>query len=108
MGAFMRAKDWSKTPLGPVSMWSPALRMIVRFLLPNGFGALPLTSPVTPPSSAVVIPIRATKARRLPGLLVVDVGAYLKFKELYRSLLELVAAQSATASDLIERRRGAA
>jgi PAS domain S-box-containing protein len=39
-GALMRAKDWSQTPLGPVTSWSPALRMIVNFLLANRFPQL--------------------------------------------------------------------
>jgi PAS domain S-box-containing protein len=40
MGALMRALDWSKTPLGPVEAWTPALRMMVRFLLANRFPLL--------------------------------------------------------------------
>jgi PAS domain S-box-containing protein len=39
-GALMRAKDWSQTPLGPTKCWSPALRMIVNFLLANRFPQL--------------------------------------------------------------------
>src|SRR5262249_55570133 len=37
MGERIRAFDWSKTPLGSVESWSPALRMMVRFLLANRF-----------------------------------------------------------------------
>jgi PAS domain S-box-containing protein len=37
MGARMRAMDWSATPIGPVESWSPALRMMVPFLLANRF-----------------------------------------------------------------------
>ncbi len=40
MGERMRAFDWSKTPLGPAETWSPALRMMVRFLLANRFPLL--------------------------------------------------------------------
>jgi signal transduction histidine kinase len=40
MAARMRSTDWSKTPLGPVESWSPALRMIVNFLLANRFPQL--------------------------------------------------------------------
>src|SRR5690242_235392 len=40
MAALMRAFDWSATPLGPVESWSPALRMIVPFLLANRFPML--------------------------------------------------------------------
>ncbi|MFZ0641445.1 MAG: response regulator [Candidatus Acidiferrales bacterium] len=40
MGAIMRSTDWSKTPLGPVESWSPALRMMVPFLLANRFPQL--------------------------------------------------------------------
>lgn len=34
------AFDWSKTGIGPVEAWSPALRMMVRFLLANRFPLL--------------------------------------------------------------------
>jgi PAS domain S-box-containing protein len=40
MGALMRAKNWSQTPLGATASWSPALRMIVNFLLANRFPQL--------------------------------------------------------------------
>jgi signal transduction histidine kinase len=36
----IRAFDWSTTPLGPAESWSPALRMMVRFLLANRFPLL--------------------------------------------------------------------
>jgi signal transduction histidine kinase/DNA-binding response OmpR family regulator len=37
MGERIRAFDWSKTAIGPLEAWSPALRMMVRFLLANRF-----------------------------------------------------------------------
>src|SRR6202140_6026796 len=40
MGGLMRSMDWSKTPVGPVESWSPALRMGVRLLLANPFPLL--------------------------------------------------------------------
>ena len=40
MGALMRAKDWSETPIGPVEGWSLSLRMMVSFLLANRFPLL--------------------------------------------------------------------
>lgn len=40
MAALMRDFDWSATPLGPTESWSTALRMIVRFMLPNPFPQL--------------------------------------------------------------------
>lgn len=40
MSALMRAMDWSSTPLGPTETWSAALRMMVRFMLPNPFPQL--------------------------------------------------------------------
>src|SRR5690348_1951823 len=40
MARLMRALDWSRTPLGSVETWSPSLRMMVRFLLPNRFPLL--------------------------------------------------------------------
>ncbi|EAU65086.1 multi-sensor Hybrid Histidine Kinase [Stigmatella aurantiaca DW4/3-1] len=37
MGALMRSIDWSKTELGPVEAWSPALRTMVGLVLSNRF-----------------------------------------------------------------------
>jgi hypothetical protein len=37
MGERIRRFDWSKTPIGPLEGWPPALRMMVRFLLANRF-----------------------------------------------------------------------
>jgi PAS domain S-box-containing protein len=37
MGELMRSLDWSKTPVGAIETWSPALRMMVRILLVNRF-----------------------------------------------------------------------
>jgi PAS domain S-box-containing protein len=37
MGERIRALDWSKTAIGPVSSWSPALRSTVALLLQNRF-----------------------------------------------------------------------
>jgi hypothetical protein len=40
MAALMRTIDWSKTAIGRVETWSPALRMMVRLLLANRFPLL--------------------------------------------------------------------
>jgi hypothetical protein len=40
LGALIRAHDWAKTPLGPADRWSPALRMMVGFMLANRFPLL--------------------------------------------------------------------
>jgi PAS domain S-box-containing protein len=40
MGALMQGADWATTRLGPIETWSPALRMMVRFLLANRFPLL--------------------------------------------------------------------
>src|SRR6185295_2392516 len=40
MGALMRSIDWSRTPVGPVSGWSQALRTTVGLLLRNRFPIL--------------------------------------------------------------------
>lgn len=37
MGAMMRQRDWSQTPLGPVSGWSQPLRSMVGLVLRNRF-----------------------------------------------------------------------
>jgi signal transduction histidine kinase len=36
----IRSHDWSRTPLGAIESWSPALRMMVRFLVANRFPLL--------------------------------------------------------------------
>jgi hypothetical protein len=40
MAARIRSFDWAATPLGSMDSWSPALRMMVRFLLANRFPLL--------------------------------------------------------------------
>ena len=50
-----------------------------------------------PPQVAVVVPIRSNIAHQLAGLLVGGISARLRFDELYRSFLELVTTQIATA-----------
>jgi signal transduction histidine kinase/CheY-like chemotaxis protein len=40
MGERIRTFAWSKTPIGPINAWSPALQMMVRFLLANRFPLL--------------------------------------------------------------------
>ncbi len=40
MGERIRAFDWSRTPLGPIDGWSPALRTMVGILLANRFPLL--------------------------------------------------------------------
>jgi PAS domain S-box-containing protein len=40
MGELMRSIEWSKTPIGAVEFWSPALRMTVGLLLANRFPLL--------------------------------------------------------------------
>ncbi|HWA29358.1 MAG TPA: ATP-binding protein [Lacunisphaera sp.] len=40
MGERIQSFDWSRTPLGPIDSWSPALKMMVRFLLVNRFPML--------------------------------------------------------------------
>lgn len=38
MGALIRAKDWSKTPLGPPESWPPSLRTAVSIMLETHIG----------------------------------------------------------------------
>jgi signal transduction histidine kinase/DNA-binding response OmpR family regulator len=49
-----------------------------------------------PPHSAVVVPLRATKAHEVAALLVAGVSPRLRLDHLYRSFFDLVAAQIAT------------
>jgi hypothetical protein len=40
MGALMRQKDWSQTPLGPVAAWPQSLRTSVSIMLSSGFAVV--------------------------------------------------------------------
>jgi len=40
MGTLIRSTDWASTPLKSPEQWSPALRMVVKFLLANRFPQL--------------------------------------------------------------------
>jgi PAS domain S-box-containing protein len=40
MGRLMQSIDWTATPIGPVETWSPALRMMIGFMLANRFPLL--------------------------------------------------------------------
>ena len=37
MAALIRARDWSKTALGPAEKWSPNLTLVVNIMLASGF-----------------------------------------------------------------------
>ena len=37
MSALIRAKDWSKTVLGPADSWPPSLTLVVNLMLASGF-----------------------------------------------------------------------
>jgi len=40
LGELIRSFDWDQTAIGAPEAWSPALRMMVRFLLANRFPLL--------------------------------------------------------------------
>src|SRR5581483_450014 len=40
MGRLIHDYDWAKSPIGPIESWSPALRMMVGFMLANRFPLL--------------------------------------------------------------------
>jgi PAS domain S-box-containing protein len=61
------------------------------------FGAVPPGPWSDPPHAAVVVPVRSNKVHELAALLVAGVSPRLRLDELYRSFLDLVAAQVATA-----------
>ncbi len=60
------------------------------------FAQLPRGPWPDPPRAAVLVPVRANKAEELAALLVAGVSPRLRLDELYRSFLDLVAAQIAT------------
>ena len=39
LGALMRAKDWSRTPVGAVESWPQSLRTVVQIMLLKPLGA---------------------------------------------------------------------
>jgi PAS domain S-box-containing protein len=61
------------------------------------FGVVPADPWADPLHSAVVVPVRSSKADELAGLLVAGVSSRLTFDELYRGFYELLASQIATA-----------
>ena len=40
LSRLIQDKDWSQTPIGPMSRWSPTLKMTVNFLAANRFPIL--------------------------------------------------------------------
>jgi signal transduction histidine kinase/DNA-binding response OmpR family regulator len=64
--------------------------------LADRFRRIPLGPWSDPPDSAAIVPVRSTKADELAGLLVAGVSPRLRLDHLYRSFLELMAAQVAT------------
>ena len=68
MAARLRAIDWAKTPLGPVSGWSPTLQTMVRFLLANRFPLLLWWGPeYVQLYNDAYIPVPGTKHPRSAG-----------------------------------------
>ena len=61
------------------------------------FGVVPAGPWADPLHSAVVVPVRSTKAGELAGLLVAGVSARISFDERYRDFYGLMASQIATA-----------
>jgi signal transduction histidine kinase/CheY-like chemotaxis protein len=65
--------------------------------LASRFDAVPPGPWSEPPHTALIVPVRSSKAKELFGLLVGGVSARLRFDEQYRSFYELAAGQIATA-----------
>ncbi len=61
------------------------------------FGVVPCGPWADPPHTAVLLPLRGAQAQKLAGILVAGVSSRLNLDERYRSFLELVGAQIATA-----------
>jgi hypothetical protein len=87
---------------GPRSRW-PLHQMVAGAAtlvvddLPARFGSVPRGPWADPPHSAVLLPLRGAQAQQLAGVLVAGVSPRLNLDERYRSFLELMAAQIATA-----------
>lgn len=45
LGAMIRAKDWSRTPLGPIEQWPQSLRTAVSMVLYSDFPMIVLCGP---------------------------------------------------------------
>ena len=65
--------------------------------LGSRFPWVPLGPWKDPPHTAVVLPIFSSKAHRCAGLLIIGISSRLRFDESYRSFLELMTTQIATA-----------
>ncbi|MGH7055315.1 MAG: ATP-binding protein, partial [Stellaceae bacterium] len=81
----------------PLAQAARAQQIVVIEDLESRFRHLPQGPWSDPPRSAVVAPIRATKAGELAGLLVAAVSPRLRFDDSYRGFFELMASQIATA-----------
>ncbi|HSD75540.1 MAG TPA: ATP-binding protein [Steroidobacteraceae bacterium] len=85
------------TPAWPLQRVIAAEELhVVEGLDPDAFGVR-LGPWSDPPHTAVIVPIRSSKAHELAGIMVAGVSARLKLDELYRSFFELVATQIAAA-----------
>ena len=90
-------KDAQRGTGWPLDEAMRAEEMITVEDLGARFRAVPPGPWSDPPHTAVVVPIRSTKAHQLAGLLVIGVSSRLRFDDLYRSFFALVATQIATA-----------
>jgi signal transduction histidine kinase/DNA-binding response OmpR family regulator len=71
-------------------------QMVVIENLASRFSVVPAGPWDDPPRSAVLVPLRSNKPGELVGFLVAGISARLRLDHLYRSFLELTAAQIAT------------
>ena len=71
--------------------------MVTVTNLSGRFAGVPADPWADPLHSAVIVPVRSSKADELAGLLVAGVSSRLTFDELYRGFYELLASQIATA-----------
>jgi hypothetical protein len=88
------ARAVSPWPLAEAK-WTQTLQIVAD--LGSHFSSVPPGPWSDPPNSAVVLPIRSSKAHQVAGFLVAGISARLRLDDAYRGFLELATAQIGTA-----------
>jgi signal transduction histidine kinase len=90
-------EDAELRPAWPLGEVVRSATMLVVEDLTARFEAVPRGPWADPPDTAVLVPLRSSQGQKLAGVLVAGVSSRLDLDQRYRSFLELVAAQIATA-----------
>jgi signal transduction histidine kinase len=102
MGALMRARDWSRSPLGEPRTWPQSIKTvasrspIIVTDLPSGFVGMVAGAWDKPPAQAAIVPVAGQGQNTAAGFLVVGINPYRRFDDSYGGFLSLMAGQIAS------------